>query len=96
MDYNKIEDRNSEQDKKSISEFYKVPYEDIRKKVFEVLNAHNVSEQTLEHLLNYIDTWDDLYKENKNVIEYLRANMPNEQPKKHQGWEPTLDVMLDS
>ena len=85
MDYDKIKDDNSEEDKQSISAFYNVPYDEIRKKVFTVLNSHNVSKQTIEHLLNYIDAWDDLYKENKNVIEYLRANMPNEQPKRHQG-----------
>lgn len=96
MDYDKIKDDNSEEDKQSISAFYNVPYDEIRKKVFTVLNSHNVSEQTIEHLLNYIDAWDDLYKENKNVIEYLRANMPNEQPKRHQSWEPTLDLMLDN
>ena len=55
MDYDKIKDGNSEEDKQSISAFYNAPYDEIRKKVFTVLNSHNVSEQTIEHLLNYID-----------------------------------------
>lgn len=95
MDYNKIEDRVPEKRKQYISETYKLPYENIRKKVFDILNSHNVSEQTIEELMNYIDTWYDIYDEKENIIEYLRKNMPNEQPKKRQGWEVALPAMLD-
>lgn len=95
MDYTKIPDNNSEQDKKSFADTYKTSYDEIRKKVFDVLNSHNVSEQTIVELMNYPDTWDFLYKETENIIDYLRKNMPNEQPKKRQGWEVALPAMLD-
>ena len=95
MEYINIQDKNSEQEKKSIAEVLKVPYEDIRKKVFDILNSYNVSEETIEDLMNYTDTWIDLYKEKENIIDYLRKNMPNEQPEKQQVWEVSLPAMLD-
>lgn len=95
MEYINIQDKNSEQEKKSIAEVLKVPYEDIRKKVFDILNSYNVSEETIEDLMNYTDTWIDLYKEKENIIDYMRKNMPNEQPEKQQVWEVSLPAMLD-
>ena len=95
MDYDKIKDRVSGQRKRWIAETYKVPYKTIRKKVFDILNSHKVSEQTIEELMNYIDTWYDIYDEKENIIEYLRKNMPKEQPKTRQGWEAALPAMLD-
>lgn len=95
MEYINIQDKNSEQEKKSIAEVLKVPYEDIRKKVFDILNSYNVSEETIEDLMNYTDTWIDLYHEKENIIDYLRKNMPNEQPEKQQVWEVSLPAMLD-
>ena len=95
MEYINIQDKNSEQEKKSIAEVLKVPYEGIRKKVFDILNSYNVSEETIEDLMNYTDTWIDLYKEKENIIDYLRKNMPNEQPEKQQVWEVSLPAMLD-
>ena len=95
MEYINIQDKNSEQEKKSIAEVLKVPYEDIRKKVFDILNSYNVSEETIEDLMNYTDTWIDLYKEKENIIDYLRKNMPNTQPEKQQVWEVSLPAMLD-
>lgn len=95
MEYINIQDKNSEQEKKSIAEVLKVPYEDIRKKVFDILNSYNVSEETIKDLMNYTDTWIDLYHEKENIIDYLRKNMPNEQPEKQQVWEVSLPAMLD-
>ena len=95
MEYINIQDKNSEQEKKSIAEVLKVPYEDIRKKVFDILNSYNVSEETIKDLMNYTDTWIDLYKEKENIIDYMRKNMPNEQPEKQQVWEVSLPAMLD-
>ena len=95
MEYINIQDKNSEQEKKSIAEVLKVPYEDIRRKVFDILNSYNVSEETIEDLMNYTDTWIDLYKEKENIIDYMRKNMPNEQPEKQQVWEVSLPAMLD-
>lgn len=95
MEYINIQDKNSEQEKKSIAEVLKVPYEDVRKKVFDILNSYNVSEETIEDLMNYTDTWIDLYKEKENIIDYMRKNMPNEQPEKQQVWEVSLPAMLD-
>lgn len=95
MEYINIQDKNSEQEKKSVAEVLKVPYEDIRKKVFDILNSYNVSEETIKDLMNYTDTWIDLYKEKENIIDYLRKNMPNEQPEKQQVWEVSLPAMLD-
>lgn len=95
MEYINIQDKNSEQEKKSIAEVLKVPYEDVRKKVFDILNSYNVSKETIEDLMNYTDTWIDLYHEKENIIDYLRKNMPNEQPEKQQVWEVSLPAMLD-
>lgn len=95
MEYINIQDKNPEQEKKSIAEVLKVPYEDVRKKVFDILNSYNVSEETIEDLMNYTDTWIDLYKEKENIIDYMRKNMPNEQPEKQQVWEVSLPAMLD-
>ena len=95
MDYSRVQDRNDEQQKEIFSDVLKKPYEEIRKKVFEVLNSHNVSEQTIDELMNYMNTWIDLYDEKENIIEYLSKNMPKEQPKTRQGWEVSLPAMLD-
>lgn len=95
MEYINIKDKNSEQEKKSIAEVLKVPYEDVRKKVFDILNSYNVSKETIEDLMNYTDTWIDLYNEKENIIDYMRKNMPNEQPKEQQVWEVSLPAMLD-
>lgn len=95
MDYSKVQDRNSENEKRTLASVLKRPYEELRKKVFDVLNSHNVSEQTIVDLLNYPDTWDFLFSEKENVMEYLRKNKPKEQPKTRQGWEVSLPAMLD-
>ena len=95
MDYSKVQDRNSENEKRILASVLKRPYEEIRKKVFEVLNSHNVSEQSIDELMNYMNTWIDLYDEKENIIEYLSKNMPKEQPKERQGWEVSLPAMLD-
>lgn len=95
MEYVKLQDKNPEQEQKAIAKVLKVPYEDVRKKVFDILNSYNVSEETIEDLMNYTDTWIDLYDEKENIIDYLRKNMPNEQPEKRQAWEVSLPAMLD-
>lgn len=96
VDYYSICDCEPENEKRSVMDLFGCSYDEFRRKSFDVLCAYNVSkEKTIRIMTEPSYVWIDLYKENEHVLDYMRKNKPQIRPEGCQGWEFTLDVLLD-
>ena len=96
VDYYSICDCESEGEKRSVVEMFGCPYEEFRRKSFDVLCAYNVSKkETIKIMTEPSYVWIDLYKESEYLLGYMKKNKPEIRTEGYQAWEFTLDVLLD-
>lgn len=76
------------------TEFKDLSYDEARRKAFDFLNDNNVSITTINGIMEDILYWAPLVYDDY-IRSYIEKNKNKVQTKKWQGWEVTLDVLLD-
>lgn len=76
------------------NEFKDLSYDEARRKAFDFLNDNNVSVTTINGIMEDILYWAPLVYDDY-IRSYIEKNKNKVQTKKWQGWEVTLDVLLD-
>lgn len=76
------------------NEFKDLSYDEARRKAFDFLNDNNVSVTTINGIMEDILYWTPLIYDDY-IRNYIVKNKNKVQTKKWQGWEVTLDVLLD-
>lgn len=75
-------------------EFKDLSYDEARRKAFDFLNDNNVSVTTINGIMEDILYWTPLIYDDY-IRNYIVKNKNKVQPQNTQGWEVTLDVLLD-
>lgn len=78
----------------SHTDFKDLSYDEARRKAFDFLNDNNVSVTTINGIMEDILYWAPLVYDDY-IRSYIEKNKNKVQTKKWQGWEVTLDVLLD-
>ena len=104
MKYEELKFRNKETEKKDRELFNRyrnngeslkgMTYEQARRKAFDFLNDNNVSVTTINGIMEHILYWAQLLYDDY-IRDYIIKNRNEVQPQNIQGWEVTLDVLLD-
>ena len=104
MKYEELKFRNKETEKKDRELFNRyrnngeslkgMTYEQARRKAFDFLNDNNVSVATINGIMEHILYWAQLLYDDY-IRDYIIKNRNEVQPQNIQGWEVTLDVLLD-
>lgn len=104
MKYEELKFRNKETEKKDRELFNRyrnngeslkgMTYEQARRKAFDFLNDNNVSVATINGIMEHILYWKQLLYDDY-IRDYIIKNRNEVQPQNIQGWEVTLDVLLD-
>lgn len=104
MKYEELKFRNKETEKKDrelFNRYYNngeslkgMTYEQARRKAFDFLNDNNVSVATINGIMEHILYWAQLLYDDY-IRDYIIKNRNEVQPQNIQGWEVTLDVLLD-
>lgn len=104
MKYEELKFENIEtekKDKEGFNEYYNIckslkgmTYEQARRKAFDFLNDNNVSVTTINGIMEHILYWAQLLYDDY-IRDYIIKNRNEVQPQNIQGWEVTLDVLLD-
>lgn len=104
MKYEELKFKNKETEKKDRELFNKyynngeslkgMTYEQSRRKAFDFLNDNNVSVTTINGIMEHILYWAQLLYDDY-IRDYIIKNRNEVQPQNIQGWEVTLDVLLD-
>lgn len=76
------------------NEFKDLSYDEARRKAFDFLNDNNVSVTTINGIMEDILYWAPLVYDDY-IRNYIEKNKNKVQTKEWQGWEVTLDVLLD-
>ena len=76
------------------TEFKDLSYDEARRKAFDFLNDNNVSITTINGIMEYILYQAPLVYDDY-IRSYIEKNKNKIQTKNVQGWEVTLDVLLD-
>lgn len=104
MKYEELKFENKETEKKDrelFNRYYNngeslkgMTYEQARRKAFDFLNDNNVSVATINGIMEHILYWAQLLYDDY-IRDYIIKNRNEVQPQNIQGWEVTLDVLLD-
>lgn len=104
MKYEELKFENKETEKKDrelFNRYYNngeslkgMTYEQARRKAFDFLNDNNVSVATINGIMEHILYWEQLLYDDY-IRDYIIKNRNEVQPQNIQGWEVTLDVLLD-
>lgn len=104
MKYEELKFENKETEKKDrelFNRYYNngeslkgMTYEQARRKAFDFLNDNNVSVTTINGIMEHILYWAQLLYDDY-IRDYIIKNRNEVQPQNIQGWEVTLDVLLD-
>ena len=76
------------------NEFKDLSYDEARRKAFDFLNDNNVSVATINGIMEHILYWAQLLYDDY-IRNYIIKNRNEVQTQNTQGWEVTLDVLLD-
>lgn len=76
------------------TDFKDLSYDEARRKAFDFLNDNNVSVTTINGIMEHILYWAQLLYDDY-IRNYIVKNKNKVQTKEWQGWEVTLDVLLD-
>ena len=79
---------------KNHNDFKDLSYDETRRKAFDFLNDNNVSVTTINSIMKHILYWAQLLYDDY-IRNYIIENRNEVQPQNTQGWEVTLDVLLD-
>lgn len=76
------------------TDFKDLSYDEARRKAFDFLNDNNVSVTAINGIMEHILYWTSVIYDDY-VRNYIIKNKNKVQPQNTQGWEVTLDVLLD-
>ena len=79
---------------KNHNDFKDLSYDEARRKTFDFLNDNNVSVTTINGIMEHILYWAQLLYDDY-IRNYIIKNRNEVQTQNTQGWEVTLDVLLD-
>lgn len=79
---------------KNHNDFKDLSYDEARRKAFDFLNDNNVSVTTINGIMEHILYWASVIYDDY-IRNYIMKNKNKVQPQNTQGWEVTLDVLLD-
>lgn len=79
---------------KNHNDFKDLSYDEARRKAFDFLNDNNVSVTAINGIMEDILYWASVIYDDY-IRNYIVKNKNKVQPQNTQGWEVTLDVLLD-